>query len=515
MTGDAPAIRVWIGFGALCLGMFMAILDIQIVATSLPAIQAAIGIQPDEMSWIQTSYLIAEVIAIPLTGFLTRVFTTRGLFALAIVIFTASSVGCAASGGFASLVAWRVVQGFSGGVMIPAVFTAVFQLFPGRGQAAATTIAGVLAVLAPTLGPIAGGFITDTLSWRWLFLINVAPGIIALIVGWTMLPHDKTDLAHGRRLDVAGLVLLAVGLASLELGLKEAPKSGWIASSTLLWLVLALACLAFFVVHSLRRVLPVVELDVLRDRNFAVGCALSFVTGFGLYGMVYLMPVHLAFVRGHSAFEIGKIMLVTGLAQLAAAPLVVTLEKRVSAGWLTLFGFILFGAGLLMGLRQTPATDFEEMMVPQAIRGFGVMFCLLPPTRFALGYLPIERVPNASGLFNLMRNLGGAIGLALVDTIIFGRILEHAEYIANRLRAGNRAMAEFVGGLPLEKFTGQAFDGIDPEIEAKVAPLVEKAAVSMAIAEAWAMLGLVTLAGAALVLLARPVQPEQPSSLAD
>jgi MFS transporter, DHA2 family, multidrug resistance protein len=139
------------------------------------------------------------------------------------------------------------------------------------------------------------------------------------------------------------------------------------------------------------------------------------------------------------------------------------------------------------------------------------MFCLLPPTRFALGYLPVDRVPNASGLFNLMRNLGGAIGLALADTIIFGRILEHAEYIANRLRAGNRAMAEFVGGLPLEKFTGQAFDGIDPEIEAKVAPLVEKAAVSMAIAEAWAMLGLVTLAGAALVLLARPAQPNQTS----
>jgi MFS transporter, DHA2 family, multidrug resistance protein len=219
--------------------------------------------------------------------------------------------------------------------------------------------------------------------------------------------------------------------------------------------------------------------------------------------MVYLMPVHLAFVRGHGAFAIGQVMLVTGLAQLLAAPLVVALETRVSPVKLTLFGFAIFGIGLLLGYRGTPETDFQEMILPQALRGFGVMFCLLPPTRIALGWLEPGQVPNASGLFNLMRNLGGAIGLALADTIIFGRIMGHAEAVADALRAGSRSMAAFVGGLPLERFTGQPFESIDPDIEARVAPLVEKAAVALAINEAWLMLALVTFVGAAFALLVK------------
>jgi MFS transporter, DHA2 family, multidrug resistance protein len=499
-----PPLRVWAGFGALCVGMFMAILDIQIVVTSLPAIQAALGIDPDQMVWIQTSYLVAEIVAIPLTGFLTRVFTMRGLFAIAITLFTLASIGCGLSRSFESLIAWRVLQGFAGGVMIPAVFAAVFRLFPGPGQAAATTAAGVLAVLAPTLGPILGGWITDNLGWSWLFFVNVLPGILALAGGWLLLPRETPDLAHGLRIDIVSLVLLALGLAALEIGLKAAPKHGWISEDAIGRLGASAVLLVGFAVRTLRAALPIVDLRVLADRNFAAGCALSFVTGMGLFGMVYLMPVHLAFVRGHSAFEIGRIMLVTGAAQLAAAPLVVWLETRVSPVRLTLFGFALFGAGLLMSWWSGPETDFREMIVPQALRGFGVMFCLLPPTRIALGWLAPEKVPNASGLFNLMRNLGGAIGLALVDTILFGRILGHGERIAEQLRAGSRSMAEFVGGLPLERFTGKPFESIDPDIEAKVAPLVEKAAIALAIGEAWLMLAVVTLAGLLILPLIRP-----------
>ncbi len=504
MTEGVAGLRAWAGFAALCAGMFMAILDIQIVATSLPSIQSAIGIEPDQMLWIQTSYLIAEIIAIPLTGFLTRVFTMRGLFALAIAIFTLASAGCGMSANFEQLVAWRAVQGFAGGVMIPAVFAAVFRLFPGPGQSVATTLAGVLAVLAPTLGPILGGWITDTLGWRWLFYVNLAPGVIALAVGWLCLPRDEPDFAHGRHLDIAGLILLAAGLAALELGLKAAPKNGWVSVEALGRLGFSAALLAGFIVLSLRRALPLVDLRIMTDRNLAAGCALSFATGFGLFGMVYLMPVHLAFVRGHGAFEIGQIMLVTGAAQLAAAPLVVWLETRISAVKLTLFGFAVFGAGLLMSFWSTPETDFREMIAPQALRGFGVMFCLLPPTRIALGWLRPEAVPNASGLFNLMRNLGGAIGLALVDTILFGRTLGHTETIAAALRAGDRAMAAFVGGLPLERFTGQPFVDVDPEIEARVAPLVEKAAVVMSISEAWLLLAAATFVGVAALLAVRP-----------
>src|ERR1700754_5222392 len=178
----------------MCLGMFMAILDIQVVATSLPSIQHALAISPNAISWIQTAYLIAEIVAIPLTGWLTRVLTLRWLFVSAVALFTMASIGCAFSDGFAALVGFRVLQGFAGGTLIPAVFSAVFLLFPLRLHPIATTMAGIMAVLAPTVGPVVGGWITETFSWHWLFLINVAPGIIAAGVTPLLLPREKLNL---------------------------------------------------------------------------------------------------------------------------------------------------------------------------------------------------------------------------------------------------------------------------------------------------------------------------------
>ena len=217
----------WVGFAMMCVGMFMAILDVQVVATSLPTIQQALHIAQDRMSWIQTAYLIAEIVSIPLTGFLIRTFTMRWLFVAAVLIFTLASIACAASGSFPSLVTWRVVQGFSGGTLIPAVFSAVFLLFPIRFQAFATMVAGVLAVLAPTVGPIVGGWITETYSWPWLFLINVLPGIIAASVATVSLPKEPVVFNQLYNLDVPSLGLGAVALATLEIGNKEAPQRGW------------------------------------------------------------------------------------------------------------------------------------------------------------------------------------------------------------------------------------------------------------------------------------------------
>src|SRR5882757_4960965 len=223
-----PGAATWLGFVLMCVGMFMAILDIQVVATSLPAIQDALAISRDAMSWIQTAYLIAEIIAIPLTGWFTRVLTLRWLFGIAISLFTLASVGCALSGSFPTLVSFRVVQGFAGGALIPAVFSAVFLLFPIRLHPIATTMAGIMAVLAPTVGPVVGGWITETWSWHWLFLINVAPGVIAAAATPFLLPNEEPRLAKLTTLDGYSLALMTVALASLELGLKQAPQSGWL-----------------------------------------------------------------------------------------------------------------------------------------------------------------------------------------------------------------------------------------------------------------------------------------------
>lgn len=493
----------WIGFAAMCLGMFMAVLDIQVVATSLPAISGALGIPADRMSWVQTAYLIAEVIAIALTGVLTRALGTRLLFAIAVGAFTLASIACALSGGFDSLIAARVAQGLSGGMLIPLVFSSIFLLFPYRVQGPATTLAGMLAVLAPVIGPVVGGWITERTSWHWLFLVNVGPGILACALGLAMLAREEAKPGRLRGLDLAGLALIAGSLAALEIGLKEAPQRGWLSPPVIGLLCASLAGTLVFLRRATRRgAMPFLRLEAFRMPGFGLGCALSFLFGAGLYGSVYLMPVFLALVRGKPPLAIGLVMLVTGLTQLATSPLAVLLERRLPAKALTLAGFLVFGAGLALSTGATPDTDFDGMFWPQVVRGAAIMLCLLPPTRLALGSLAPAEVPDASALFNLMRNLGGAIGIAACDTVIFGRAPVLADALRQRLIAGDAAAAAAIG-LPPGTLNGPVTLPVDPAIEQMVRPLVEAAALTQAINEAWALLAL--LAGlAALLALAMP-----------
>src|ERR1700704_1520885 len=499
---DAPAIGTWLAFLLMCLGMFMAILDIQVVATSLPTIQSAFAISPEAMSWIQTAYLIAEVIAIPLTGLLTSVLSLRWLFVTAVSLFTIASLGCAFSGSFAVLLIFRVMQGFTGGLLIPAVFSAAFLLFPSRFHAIATTIGGVVAVLAPTVGPVVGGWITQVYSWHWLFLINVLPGLIACGVTPNLLPRKNTNL-EGAKLDGLSLFLMAAALACLEIGLKQSPQDGWFSAICISLFSLSALTGGFFVWRTLRAAHPIVQLSTFRDRSFAIGCVLSFCLGVGLFGSVYLIPVFLAFVRGHDALEIGSTMLVTGVAQLAIAPIAVALERRVDARFLTGVGFALFALGLGLSTFETRDTDFSEMFWPQVIRGAAIMFCLLPPTRLALGALSETQVPDASGLFNLMRNLGGAIGIALIDTVLYGRTGSHADALRVRLIAGDITAARAIG-LDLELFTHRPPDVSDATVEAYLRPMVEKAAFALSTNEAWTLLACAALLGLLLVPFAGP-----------
>ncbi len=501
------SLRTWAGFIFMCVGMFMAILDIQIVATSLPTIQGALNIGTDQMIWIQTAYLTAEIVAIPLTGFLTARLGMRWLFVSAVTVFTIASIGCAESETFASLIIWRIIQGFAGGTLIPAVFSAVFLLFPVRSQGIATTIAGVAAVFAPTVGPIVGGWITETYSWHWLFRINIVPGILAAVGAAVSLRGSASNMRVARSVDAAALTLLAVGLTAFQIGLKDAPTDGWLAPNVAALLLGFAVCGAGFVWRTSRSSDPLVELRCFRDRNFAIGCALSFILGVGLFGSTYLMPFFLGLVREHDAMRIGEIMLVTGIAQLIAAPVAVYLEQRVGARSLTVFGFVLFAAGLLMSTNQTADTDFAEMFLPQVLRGVATMFCLLPPTRMALGRLSPELVADGSGLFNLMRNLGGAIGLALIDTTIFSRAATYGAQIAEELKAGNIETAVRIG-IPRDAFIEQI--GIPPDefTEEMVRPLVERQALVEAINDAWMLIGVLTALAVILVFFVRrlPIQ---------
>ena len=494
---DVSETGAWLGFIAMCIGMFMAILDVQVVATSLPTIQSALNIAPDQMSWVQTAYLIAEVIAIPLAGVLTRALSMRWLFVSAVSIFIAASLGCALSGSFESLIAWRVLQGFSGGTLIPAVFSAVFLLFPVQRHGIATTLAGVIAVLAPTVGPIVGGWITQTYSWHWLFLINIAPGMVSAFVAVAFLPKTSPQLRQMKALDFVSLLLMGIGLTALIIALKEAPHRGWMSGLVIGLLSLSLISTIGFVRRTLGAVVPVVSLAHFSNRSFTIGCVLSFVLGIGLFGSVYLIPVFLAFVRGHNALEIGTIMLVTGVVQLITAPVAVALEQRVEARVLTALGFGLFAVGLGLSAFQTPQSDYDALFWPQILRGLAIMFCLLPPTRMALGLIDKAQVADASGLFNLMRNLGGAIGLALIDTVIYSRSAVHSADLVAKLQQGDVETVRFLG-LPLQTLSAPpaAAAGL-------VQPFVEKGALTLAINEAWGMIALLTLAALLCVPFAR------------
>ncbi len=496
---------LWIGYGAMCLGMFMAILDIQIVVTSLPVIQDALKIGADRMSWVQTSYLIAEVIAIPLTGLLTRIFTLRWLFAAAITIFTLASLGCAFSTGFASLIAWRIMQGLAGGILIPLVFSAIFLLFQrGFQQTVATAIGGALAVLAPALGPITGGILTENFSWHWLFLINIIPGIVSFVAGVGSLPRERRQLYLLRSLDWVSLLFIAVGLGALEIGLKDAPDHGWF-SRVVLGLFALVAVCGW---AAAQRPRPAVDFALLRDRKLAFGCAISFILGLCLFGSVYLMPVFLAFVRKHGPIDIGVIILVTGIAQVIAAPITIYLDRKFDARALSAIGFACFGVGLLMSANQTVATDYDEMFWPQVVRGAFVALCILPPTRFALGFMPLERVSEASGLYNLCRNLGGAIGIALIDTVMFTRGPEHADMLTELMR-NNPAEAANLLGLSVA-------DLPDPEDAMgfmSIMDAVQDASLTMAINEAWLMLAGVSAAAVALLWVMGPIRGSVPPQI--
>jgi len=504
----APAgtagIKTWVGFFAMAFGMFMAILDTQIVASSLPEIQTGLGIPLDQLSWVQTAYLMAEIVAIPLTGWLTRVMSTRGAFFTCICGFTAASLACAGSTSFWSLVPARVVQGFCGGALIPLVFSAVFLMFQWPGRERAVLWAGLLAMLAPTLGPSFGGFITDRYSWHWLFLINVPPGVVvALLVAWAV-DVDRPDRRALGSADLPALPLLALALASLQLLLKEAPQRGWASAEMLLLAALCLASGGGVIRRSLRSPMPLIDLSAFRDRNFAAGCWFSFVLGIGLYGATYLLPVFLGVVRNYDALTIGMIMMVTGGAQLVMAPVSTALERRVDTRLLAAAGYALLAIGFLGNGFMTFETDFWGLFWQQAVRGAAVMLCLLPTTSLALdGFDPVL-VPNASGLFNLMRNLGGAIGLALIDTVLDQRAPVHVAAIVARLQAGDPSAARLVG-LPTERFTGVPIGPIDEATRALVAPLVERAGLVAAFNDAWLIIGaLVLLSMLALPLFQTP-----------
>src|SRR5215469_1202373 len=405
-------------FATMSVGFFIALLDIQIVSASLRDIGGGLSAGADETSWVQTSYLIAEIIVIPLSGWLSRVMSTRWLFCASAAGFTATSLLCGWAWDIQSMIVFRALQGFLGGSMIPTVFTTAFVYFNGQQRVIAAATIGCISSLAPTLGPTIGGWITDNWSWHWLFFINLVPGIFVAVVVPVLVRVDKPDLSLLRGADYPGMVLMALFLGCLEYTLEEGPRWDWFGDDTIrttAWIA-GISGIAF-IWRSLSYEHPVVDLRALKSRNFALGCFFSFVIGIGIFSTIYLTPVFLGRVRGFSALQIGLAVFSTGVFQVCSIPVYTFLAQRIDLRWLMMFGLVLFTLSMWNFMPITSDWGWRELLLPQALRGFAQHFAVAPTVTLTLGGLAPDRLKLASGLFNLMRNMGGAIGIAACSTL--------------------------------------------------------------------------------------------------
>jgi DHA2 family multidrug resistance protein len=485
-ASERIAPRRLFAFLIMVFGMFMSILDIQIVSASLTDIQAGLSASSSEVSWVQTSYLIAEVIGIPLSGFLSRAFGTRLLFAISASGFTIASFLCGFASTIEQMILWRAIQGFLGAGMIPTVFASAYTVFPRSKFHIVAPIIGLVATLAPTIGPTVGGFITDALSWHWLFFINIVPGIGITVGVLLLVDFDEPNFELLDRFDWWGLIFMAGFLGSLEYVLEEGPQYEWLQDTSVA------ICAAICVVSAVAffwRVLtveePIVDIRAFGDRNFGIGCLISFCVGIGLYGLTYMYPRYLAEVRGYSALMIGETMFVSGIAMFITAPIVGRLMQKVDLRLLIAAGLAVFALGSWQMTWITKEYDFYELLLPQVLRGIGMMLAMVPTNSMALGTLPLDRVKNASGLFNLTRNLGGAVGLAVINQVLNQRTDLHISRLQERVNWGNATATE-----TLNMFT-QRMQGMgDAALMAmkQLSQIVHRQAVVMGYGDAFFML---------------------------
>ncbi|HYZ34331.1 MAG TPA: DHA2 family efflux MFS transporter permease subunit, partial [Crenalkalicoccus sp.] len=418
------------------------------VSASLAEIQAGLSAAPDEASWIQTSYLIAEIVMIPLSGYLSRALSSRVLFLLSCGGFTLCSIACAGATTLPAMVVFRALQGFTGGAMIPICFAVSFLLFQGARRVQVSVLISLTATMAPTIGPTLGGWLTETWSWHWLFLINVPVGLLVFSLAWFALDLDQAEPALLRRFDWWGLLWMALFLGSMEYVMEEGPRWDWFDDPDIArFAAFGALCGALFLWRALTRPDPIVELRAFRNPNFLAGCLFSFVVGVGLYGLVYVLPLFLARVRGYNALQIGETLFITGACMFVSAPLAGMVARRLDLRVMLAMGFGLFAFSCWWLAGLTSLSGFWEMAVPLALRGTALIFMFMPVNQITFGTLSPAALKNAAGLYNLMRNLGGALGLAAINTVVTWRGAQHRLHLAEAAQWGRPGVQSWMDTL--------------------------------------------------------------------
>lgn len=444
-SGEKADITAWLAVAAGAIGSLMATLDISIVNASLPTIQGEIGASSSEGTWIATAYLVAEIIIIPLTGWLERVFGLRRFLLIAATLFTAFSIVCGLSTSLTMMIIGRIGQGFTGGAMIPTGMTIIATRLPRHQQPVGTALFGSTLILGPVLGPLAGGWLTENLSWHYAFFINLPVCLILMVFLLVGLKGAKARLDELWSADWLGIAGMALGLGGLTVVLEEGNREQWF-QSTLIWQLSAVTLLgfAFIAIGQLTARRPVVKLALLRNRAFAAVFVLGLLIGAVLYGTSYVIPQFLAAIAGYNAYQSGGIVFLSGIPAAMMMPLFPLLITRIDLRVAVGAGMLVMATSCWLDTTLTLTSDGSDFVVSQLLRGLGQALCMLFLNQAALASVDADDAGDASGLFNAARNLGGSIGLALLATLQERRLDFHHWTLNSALGANDAGVQDWV-----------------------------------------------------------------------
>jgi len=442
------ALRMWSAVVGSTLGAFMAVLNIQIVNASLADIQGAIGAGKDDGGWISTSYLIAEIVVIPLSGWLAQVFSVRKYLLTNAVLFLIFSVACAFATNLQQMIVLRAIQGFAGGVLIPMAFTIIITLLPKPKQPIGLALFALSATFAPAIGPTIGGYLTENFGWQFIFYVNLAPGLLMVGMLWASLDRAPMKLGLLAKGDWPGIITMAIGLAALQTVLEEGNKEDWFGSDFIVRLsVIAVVSLTLFLIIELKAAHPLLNLRLLVRRNFGFGIVANVLLGVALYGSAFVLPIYLSRIQGYNSEQIGMVLAWTGIPQLLLIPLVPRLMKRFDVRLLIAVGFSLFAASNFMNVHMTGDYASDQLFWPNVIRAVGQALVFAPLSAIATAGIEQENAGSASALFNMMRNLGGAVGIASLQTFLTKREQFHSNILTNSVSVFEEATRDRVAKL--------------------------------------------------------------------
>jgi DHA2 family multidrug resistance protein len=506
-TPSVPA-RTWLAVAGATLGAFMAVLNIQLVNASLADIQGAIGAGIDDGGWISTSYLIAEIVVIPLSGWLAQVFSIRVYLLVNATLFLLFSAACALAQNLPQMIVLRAVQGFTGGVLIPMAFTLIITLLPKAKQPIGLALFALSATFAPAIGPTIGGYLTENWGWEYIFYVNLVPGTLMIALLYVSLEAKPMQLSLLRKGDWPGIVTMAVGLAALQTVLEEGSKDDWFGSPFIVKLsIIAAVALSIFLWIELTSSKPLLNLRLLVRRNFGFGILANFLLGIALYGSVFILPVYLSRIQGYNSEQIGMVLAWTGLPQLVLIPLVPRLMQRFDARIIIGIGFALFSASNFMNIAMTNDYATDQLFGPNVVRAIGQALVFAPLSAVATAGIEAENAGSASGLFNMIRNLGGAIGIAALQTLLTKREQYHSNVLTQSVSLFEQATRNRIDQLTQYFMNHGVIDRVDALHRAYVAvgKIVQKQAFILAFSDTFYLLGMALIVALiASLLLKKP-----------